>query len=70
MVHKWYEKKKDVNGSFISVLLYCCIDYSKAFDLLKHNILINKLFNIGISPFIVRWLASFLKDRSKRVKAG
>ena len=46
------------------------VNYSKAFYLLIDHILINKLSNTGISPFIVRWVASFLQDRSQRVKVG
>ncbi len=65
-MHHWYEAI-DVHGSFIRVLL---LDYSKAFDLINHDSLINKLFNTGISPLIVRGVASFLKDRSQRVKVG
>ncbi len=65
MLHEWYQAT-DVYGSFIRVLL---VDYSKAFDLINH-IFINKLSNTGISPFIVRWVASFLQDRSQRVKVG
>ncbi len=42
----------------------------EAFDLINHDILINKLSNTGISPFIVRWVASFIQDRSQRVKVG
>ncbi len=65
MLHKWYEATDD-QGPFIRVLL---VDCSTVFDLINH-ILINKLSNTDISPFIVRWVASFLKDRNPPVKVG
>ncbi len=43
-------------------------DYSKAFDLIDHNLLVNKLVDIGLTRHIVRWMAAFLADRSPRVK--
>ena len=37
---------------------------------MNHDILVNKLSNIGISLFIVRCVASFLKNQRQRVKIG
>ncbi len=59
MVHKWFEVS-DINGSFIGVSL---VDYSKAFtvfDLINHGILMHRLSNVAISPFMARWVARFL----------
>ncbi len=66
MVYKWYEAT-DVNACFIRVLL---VDYPKAFHFINHDILIINLSNIGISPFIFLWVASFFKAQSQRVKIG
>ena len=41
------------------------IDYSKAFDLIDHTILVKKLINLGVSANIVKLIISFLTNRSK-----
>ena len=46
------------------------VDYSKAFDRVDHNTLLNKIMAIGVPKPVVRWLFSFLKDRQQRVKLG
>ena len=63
MANMWYEAtdKLDV---FVRVIL---LDFSKAFDLINHRILIEKLHSFGIPSHILRWLASFLMDRTQKV---
>ena len=46
------------------------IDYSKAFDFVDHNILIQKLVHLGIRPCIVKILSSFLSNRSHCTNIG
>ncbi len=60
-------KATDDRKTFVRVLL---VDYTKAFDLINHDILINKLTNSGVAPHIVRWMAAFLLNRTQRVKIG
>ena len=60
MIHQWCEAT-DTQGTYVRVLL---LDYSKAFDLINHNILISKLTGIGLPAHIVRWMAAFLIDRN------
>jgi hypothetical protein len=43
------------------------IDFSKAFDRVSHNILINKLHSRGIPNVLVRWVHCFLSRRTQRV---
>ena len=64
MANMWYEAtdKLDV---FVRVIL---LDFSKAFDLINHRILIEKLHSFGIPSHILRWVASFLMDRTQKVK--
>ena len=46
------------------------LDYSKAFVLVDHNILIEKFASLGIHEILLRWLHAFLSDRQQRVKLG
>ncbi len=66
MVHRWYEAT-DSLGTRVRVLL---LDYSKAFDLINHHRLIDKLEAFGIPPHVVRWMAAFLLDRNHNVRIG
>lgn len=43
-------------------------DFSKGFDLVDHNVLLSDLYNLGINPYVIRWVTSFLTNRSQRVK--
>lgn len=42
-------------------------DYSKAFDKISHNLLIIKLEEVGIHGDLLRWISSYLRDRSQAV---
>ena len=42
-------------------------DFSKGFDLVDHNALIEELRSLGVHEVLVRWVGSFLSDRSQRV---
>lgn len=42
-------------------------DYSKAFDKISHSILISKLEEVGIHGDLLRWLASYLRNRTQAV---
>ena len=54
-------------GNSTDLILF---DFSKAFDLVNHNILLNKLQHIGITGQICDWIASFLTDRSMKVRVA
>ena len=66
MVHTWCEAT-DKPDTFVRVLL---VDYSKAFDHINHEILIAKLYDMGLNAYLVRWMAAFLIDRQQSVKIG
>lgn len=66
ILHKWYEAT-DQQGTYIRILL---LDYSKAFDLINHEIMIGKLVSLNIPPHIVRWMAASLMNRTQIVKVG
>ena len=44
------------------------IDYSKAFDLVDHSILINKLVELGVRSKLIKLIISFLSDRTHYTK--
>jgi hypothetical protein len=43
-------------------------DYKKAFDLIDHQILVQKILSLNIPRSIARWVADFLTNRKQRVK--
>jgi len=44
------------------------VDYAKAFDHVDHRTVIVKLAALGVPPILLRWLHSFLMNRTQRVK--
>ena len=52
MMHEWI-KHTDGNGSTVRVVLF---DYRKAFDLIDHTILAQKLVNLELPQGIARWI--------------
>lgn len=53
------EHKKSVLAIFF--------DFSKAFDLVDHEIMLQKLSKHNIPLWLVSWITSFLQNRSQRV---
>ncbi len=45
-------------------------DFSKAFDLVDHQLVLQKLSDLDVPPFLVKWEASFLLNRMQQVKIG
>ena len=64
MTHSWI-KATDGNGATVRVVLF---DFKKAFDLIKHSILVSKLRVYDIPEAILSWITEFLTDRKQRVK--
>ena len=50
------------NNKYVRCLL---VDFSKAFDIVDHEILLNKLSKMNIHPNIIEWIHSFLTQRSQ-----
>ena len=44
--------------------------YSKAFDTVRHLVLIQKLFDIGVCQQILSWVECFLRERSMQVRVS
>ena len=66
MIHGWLEAT-DGNGASVRVLLF---DYRKAFDLIDHKILVNKVKQVNLPNSVINWFTDFLSGRSQRVKLG
>ena len=43
-------------------------DFSKAFDSVSHRILVSKLRDVDINPYILNWLIRFISNRKPRVE--
>ena len=52
------------DNKIISLVL---LDFSKAFDSINHNVLIQNLKDIGLSSLTLNWFISYLKGRKHRV---
>ena len=50
--------------------LICCLDLSKGFDVLNHDILLYKLSKYNISLESMTWFKSYLTNRSQLVRIG
>ena len=55
------------NGNDVRI---CFIDYTKAFDLIDHNILLSKFELLGLDRWNINCLRDYLSDREQRVKLG
>lgn len=53
------------NRATVDVIYF---DVSKAFDVVNHHLLVQKLERYGLSPLFVNWFKSYLADRSLSVK--
>jgi len=45
--------------------MFTIIDFSKAFDVAKHAILLSKLSAFDLPPPILNWIIAFLTDRAQ-----
>ena len=51
-----------------TAILACMVDFSKAFNRQNHNLLITKLSDMGVPPWLLRIVIAFLSDRKMLVK--
>ncbi|KAL9988404.1 hypothetical protein ACROYT_G002842 [Oculina patagonica] len=66
MIHEW-NSATDGDEATVRAVLF---DFKKAFDLIDHHILINKLHNYDLPEATLFWIIDFLTDRKQRVKLG
>lgn len=65
ITHQWHQALD--NRQSIRTLF---VDYSKAFDHVDHQIVLNKMTAMGLDHWAIRWMHSFLSNRQQRVKIG
>ena len=56
-------KSQDIGDIVITLV----IDLEKAFDTIDHRILLRKLYSYGIRSIMLKWIESYLTDRSQYV---
>ena len=64
-VNRWLLRRHERSVSGLAF-----VDMSKAFDRVKHQYLIEDLFNLGVAGTSLRWFASYLSERRQRVVVG
>ena len=57
------------DNNFKAVLLFT-MDFPKAFNSVKHNLLSTKLKQLHLSPYLVNWYHSFLPGRQQPILSG
>ena len=59
-----------MSGTMMPKCVKCLLDFAKAFDLINHENLRVKLKANDVPPHILRWMGSFLLERTQQVKIG
>jgi hypothetical protein len=68
LCHDWFQGTDNSRDKkFVHTVL---VDYSKAFDRINPNILLQKLCQLEIPIFLLHWIMDFLSDRSQKVRVG
>ena len=66
LLHNCFQQL-DTPGMYARILL---LDYSQAFDLVNHHLVLQKMKDSGAPDVVVRWCAAFLFGRAQSVKIG
>ena len=66
LTHEIFRASENSNN-FIRILF---VDFTKAFDLIDHNVLLNKFIDYDFPPHISVWSLSFLHDRQQFTKVA
>ena len=65
LTYTHYIQATDGTGAALRVVLF---DYRKAFDLIDHGILVQKILSLSIPRGVAQWVINFLTNRKQRVK--
>lgn len=63
LLHQWLEAT-DGTGAAVRVILFY---YQKAFDLIDHGILVQKILTLSIPRGVAQWVINFLTSRKQRL---
>ena len=63
MIHTWLTYL-DSPGRHLRL---CFLDFSKAFDRIGNNVLLEKLFDLSVRTYLIPWIISYLTNRRQRV---
>ncbi len=61
----YLSKETDGTSAAVRLVLF---DYRKAFDLIDHHLLVQKLNGLDIPLWVLNWVTDFLSNRYQRVK--
>ena len=59
-----------LDNSNTSGAMIISYDYSKAFDMLRHDLILKRLTECKLPSKFIRWVTNYLSDRSQYVKVG
>jgi hypothetical protein len=65
-MHAWLSHLDSQNKH----ICICFLDFSKAFDRIFYNILIEKMIDLGVRRSLIPWIINSLMNRRQRVKIG
>ena len=60
MIHDWISSLD--SGNEVCIIFF---DIRKAFDSVPHTPLLQKLLDIGLNPYLLRWIESYLTNREQ-----
>jgi len=66
IMHDWSVATDSTNTMVRALLL----DYRKAFDLIDHHVLLEKIKHLKLPSFVMSWIAAFLHNRRQQVRIG
>ena len=61
----WTKSLDNINTSYVSAAM---IDFSKAFDRVRHDLLVKKLYSLEVHPGLVQLIYNFLQSRQQCVR--
>ena len=61
---------KTMENNDVAEVQVTTYDFSKAFDRLRHDIIINRMENCGMPKELICWIANYLEGRHQVVKIG